>query len=66
MGIKKAVETHGLGVGLALDFDYFTTGVMAAILTDVMGQMLFAAIGANDQMAGFQPVVGATAIPSPF
>jgi hypothetical protein len=37
MGIKKAVAEHGPRVGLALDFDYFTTGVMATIRADVMG-----------------------------
>jgi hypothetical protein len=53
MGIKKAVETHGLGVGLALDFDYFTAGVVTAVLTDVMGQVLFATIRTNNQMIRF-------------
>jgi hypothetical protein len=66
MGIKKAVETHGPRVGLALDFDHFTAGVMAAIRADVMGQVLFTTIGANNQMAGLQRVVSTTASPSSF
>jgi hypothetical protein len=54
MGIKRAVYFYGPRMGSALDFDYFTTGIMAAILTDVMGKVLFAAVGANDQMARLQ------------
>jgi hypothetical protein len=51
MGIKKAVGFHGPSVNLALDFDYFTASVMTAIRTDVMGQVLLTAVGANDQVA---------------
>jgi hypothetical protein len=54
MGIKRAAVVHGPRMGSALDFDYFTTGIMATILTDVMGQVLFTTIGANNQMARLQ------------
>jgi hypothetical protein len=54
MGINKAVAVDGPREGLALDFDYFTTGIVATVRTDVMGQVLFATIGAHNQMGRFK------------
>jgi hypothetical protein len=54
MGRGEAVSAHGLGEGLsALDFDHLATGIVAAIGTHAMREVLFATIGAGNEMIHF-------------